>query len=155
MLASLHQLDNDDLEIVRVAAKYTFSNVIFNASKRYFNTDFHQNLFDVLEDMALFHLTEKTISLGSDSAGVCSHLLVIGHKALKLSFVAPSQSIQLPVFKATRVGRQIFSLFDDTEVDLAYLFDLANYIKEQGVDVTIGEVSTVDDVEQFIEKVQL
>jgi hypothetical protein len=138
LLANLQQLSQSDLDMVRLASKYVLGSFIYDATGSYFKADFHLNLFDVLEDLGLMIASSSHKTLASFSDQKFRYLLSCGNKALNISHPYSAKSLTLPVFKLSRIGRQLFTLCH-SEADMAYLFDLGNRIKRQGFEVQLGD----------------
>jgi hypothetical protein len=153
LMAVLKQLSLDDLEALRIVSKYAFVDFIYEASN-YFSTVYHRNLFDVMEDLGLLSQQTSAKSLPSQSTDCYSLLLTCHNKALKISASHADIVLTLPVLKLTRVGRQLLPLCG-SETDLAYLFDLARFVKQQGFNVALGDWETLGNKGHFIERIGL
>ena len=157
-LTMLRQLNSNDLEMLRIMAKYITGGFIFNAADHYFATEFHEGLFELMDDLGLISGVgmEPMIKLLKSSHTENFELILpVTNKALRVSHESAGQTLKLPVYSVSRVCRQLLTALD-TETDLAYLFDLARAIKAQGFDVTLGDwiISGVSKG-QFVEKMQL
>lgn len=153
LMATLSQLNPEDLESLRIVSKYAFPGFIYQADK-YFSTDYHLNLFEVMEELGLLiaHSSDKVFpSETIDNYSLC---LPCNNKALKISADRSDKQLVIPVLKLTRSGRQLMSLFS-SDADLAYMFDLAYRAKEQGFEVTLGDWVPIHDKGQFSEKIRL
>ena len=138
LMTVLQQLHRDDYGMLVVAAKYTFPTFIFNAASGYFNTEFHHQMLEVLEDLNLLNLASQSTLLRSDSSDTFSKVLPCQGKALQISAEESTATLTLPVLKLSRMGRQLFTLVN-AEADLAYLYNMANYVKEQGFQLAMGD----------------
>lgn len=150
LISLIAQLSPEDLEMIGIVSKYAFPDFIYDAHE-YFDTDYHRNLLDAMEDFGLIISTSSMRTLNSQSAANFTYVLPCRRKAMLITAIKVAQPLQLPVFKVTRVGRQLFPLFA-TNVDLAYLYDLARYIKQQKFEVSLGDWSHNN---QYIKKVTL
>jgi hypothetical protein len=154
LLAILLQLNANDLEMVRIMAKYAFTDFIYYSSESYFDSDVFEGILDIMEELGLLseHSTSKVLK--SKSRKTFELLLPCRSKALKISHANPDKRLKLPVLKLTRAGKQILMLCDN-EADLAYLFDLARHIKAMGFDVVLGDYLQQGPSKNFIEKMVL
>lgn len=154
-LAALRQLSHDDLQILRIIGKYAFPAFIYDAHQ-YFKRDTHHNWFEVMEDLGLLNHSTSLLDLKELPAQGGMLYLPCGNKALKVSGFAALKSVDIPIFKLTRIGRQLFPLAVN-EADLAYVFELGRYLKEQGCEVEIGDWISADGEEkgQFVSKMAL
>jgi hypothetical protein len=140
LLNALRQLNNDDIDSTAIVAKYSLGEFIYNASGSYFQADYHDQLFYTLEDIGLIAGgldDDQHKTLKSTEADRFYHLLISGNKGLEVTAPDHRLTLSLPVIKLSRIGRQLIDLFTG-ESDMAYLFDLARTIKEQGFEVTLG-----------------
>jgi hypothetical protein len=134
---------------VLVCSKYAFNDFIYDASAGYFNTELHEKIFEIMEDMALltFHATEKVFS---SERGECFQLtLTSKNKALRFTHADPNHRLVLSIFKLSRVGRQLFDLCD-VKADLAYMFQLASHAKAKGFKVILGEWTDGNFIEKML-----
>lgn len=141
LLNALRQLNTDDVDSAAIVAKYSLGEFIYNASGSYFQPDYHDRLFYALEDLGLIAgglEDEQSKTLKSDASDRYYRLLVTGNKGLEITAADARLTLSLPVIKLTRIGRQLLGLFAG-EADMAYLFDLARLVKEQGFEVTLGD----------------
>ena len=153
VLSALSHLSIEDLETMRIASKYLIGNYLYDATGRYFTAAFHQPMFELLKDMSIIVDTgteQQWYSFRSEQTPLFDLLLVCHNKALNVTHNDPGQVLTLPVFKTTRVGRQLLALCGG-ESDLAYLFDLARYIKAQGFNVVLGDWVASDNLEPVFE----
>ncbi len=151
LMAVLKQLSPDDLGVLRIVSKYAFSDFIFDAQS-YFKTDYHRNLFEVMEDLVLMSTYSNQKHFPSDSTERYSLLLACHNKALQITAPDHSQGLKLPILKLSRIGRQLLPLCG-AEADLAYLFDLARHVKQQGFNVTLGDWTAA--TRQFVERMPI
>lgn len=154
LLSTLMQLNGNDLEMVRIMAKYAFPDFIYYAEDGYFSADLHDGLFDVMEDLGLLSTSSVNKTLSSESKQYFELILPCTGKALKFTHKDASKKLQLPVLKLTRVGKQVVMLLEN-KADLAYLFDLARNVKRLGYDVTLGDYEQYGAVKSFTEKMVL
>jgi len=141
LLNALRQLNNNDVDSAAIVAKYSLGDFIYNASGRYFQADYHEPMFYAMEDLGLISsgLDDNQLkTLKSSSNERFYHLLIAGKKGLEITSGDASSSLSLPIIQLTRIGRQLIDLFS-TDTDLAYLFDLAEAVKQQGFEVTLGD----------------
>lgn len=150
LVSVVAQLSPEDIEMIGIVSKYAFPDFIYDASE-YFDTDYHRNLLDVMEDFGLIIATSSVRTLSSQSAANFTYVLPCRRKALLITGNNAARQLQLPVFKITRIGRQLFSLFA-ANVDLAYLYDLARHIKQQRFEVSLGDWSRNS---KYVKKVAL
>ena len=150
LMATLKQLNLNDLEMVRIISMYAFPDFIYTADS-YFNTDYHRSLFEVMEDLGLVmgHSSNKCLSSESDTD--FNLILFCNNKALQISANQPTKELILPVLKLSRIGRQLFPLCGNN-ADLAYLFDLAGYVKKQGFQVALGDWEIIGRRGYFVER---
>jgi hypothetical protein len=154
LLTVLLQLNANDLEMVRIMAKYAFNDFIYYASESYFDSDVFDGIFDIMEELGLLSEHAATKVLKSKSRKSFELLLPCRSKALKISHTNPDKRLELPVLKLTRAGKQVLMLCDN-EADLAYLFDLARHIKAMGFTVVLGDYMQQGPSHNFIEKMAL
>ena len=154
LLATLIQLNGNDLEMVRIMAKYAFPDFIYYAEDGYFSEELHDGLFDVMEDLGLLSTSSVKKTLSSQSKQHFELMLPCKGKALKFTHNNAAKKLDLPVLKLTRVGKQVVMLLDN-KADLAYLFDLARSVKRLGYEVTLGDYEQYGTVKRFTEKMVL
>lgn len=154
LMATLLQLSHDDLEMIRIVAKYAFPDFIYYASDSYFNLDVHEGMFEVMEDLGVLSFGAVNKRLVSQSRTSYELLLPCHSKGLNIIHADSAKQLQLPSLKLTRIGKQILSLCD-VDADLAYLFDLARHIKKLGFEVQLGDVQYVGENPRFIKKMVL
>jgi hypothetical protein len=154
LLSRLLQLSVDDLEVVRIASKYAFPDFIYFACGSYFNTDVHQGMFDIMEDLGLLFSSPVRKVLTSVTRSNFTFYLSCRGKALKVSHPDAAKCLVLSVLKFTRTGRQLMKLCEN-EVDLAYLFDLGHDLKKQGFSVAMGDLVGSGSKASFNEKMKL
>lgn len=154
LMSTLLQLSVDDLEVVRIASKYAFPNFIYFASGSYFNTEVHQGMFDIMEDLGLLSSNPVNKTLQSTTASDFTLLLPCRGKALKVTHPDPTKGLTLSVLKFSRIGRQLMKLCEN-EADLAYLFDLGRSLKSQGFAVAMGDWVSLGTKDEFQEKMSL
>ncbi|WP_169714036.1 DUF2806 domain-containing protein [Oceanicoccus sagamiensis] len=148
VMAALLQLSVDDLEVVKIASKYAFPDFIFCGPGAYLSTDFHQGMFEIMEDLGLLSSAATTVSLASHSNEQFRLLLPCQNKALQIEHSLANKSLSLSVTKLTRIGKQMMKLCH-SNADLAYLFDLGRTIKAQGYSVAIGDWRLEGSKHQF------
>jgi hypothetical protein len=159
VVSTLTQLNARDMEIIGIASKYLITDFIYDASGRYFTESSHKQLFELLIDYGLIidadfnaDATQQIKVFPSETSSHFTLLFSCHDKALSISSDDPVQTLKLPIYKTTRLGRQVLSLCGN-DADLAYLFDLANYIKEQGFNVVLGDWKKNSSLtEEFVEK---
>ena len=129
-------------------ARYVFGEFIFDARGRYFRDDLHGTWIENAASIGLLHAVDAPRRLllharpaqadESTPAEQPRPLLLINHnRALQLSELG-SVGVPLPVLRLTAVGRQLFPLCGGAS-DMAYLLDLADYLRERNVKVALGE----------------
>lgn len=165
-ITTLSQLSSDDLEMLKIMAKYITGGLIFNACKHYFDTEFHQRLFELMNDIGLIAGVgvEPVIKVFKSHHSECFELILpVINKALHVTHPSKTKTLRLPAYPVSRVCKQLLTLLD-TEADLAYLFDLAKAIKAQGFNVSLGDWDTSwhsrrnnsrPDSQYYIERIQL
>lgn len=147
-LEALGRVGERDVRGLAWLARYVFGEFIFDARGRYFTADLHGPWIDgaaalgllrpvdIPQRLLLHHQPART-----DGAGVAEPqrplLLINHHRALQLSGFGPV-GVPVPVLRLTPVGRQLFQLCGG-EADMAYLLDLAAYLRERDVHVAVGE----------------
>jgi hypothetical protein len=137
---ALGSIGERDIAGIQLLARYVFGEFIFDARGRYFQSQLHDVWLENAVAMGLLHPidTLRQVNLHSQAGDEQEPLLLISHlRALQLSGLNTS-GVPLPVLRLTAVGKQIFHLCGG-EADMAYLLDLAAYLKEQGVKVALGE----------------
>lgn len=154
LMSTLLQLNKEDWEVIRIAAKYAFADFIFDATDSYFNTDVHQSMFDVLEDLGLLIANPARKVIKSTDRSQFLALLTCRHKGLKLTHRDANKDLLLSVFKLSRIGRQIFSLCD-SEADLAYLLTFARQLQADGYAVTLGDLEFKGNRTDFVARMTL
>lgn len=157
-LNALKLLSSEELEMVAILAKFSFGHFIFNASQAYFNSELYSNLFDNMDDLGFisgFDLEPMLKVFHSQVTNEFDLVLHCGAKAMNIRSPDSNKQLVLPIYKVSRVARQIMSLHSGGS-DLAYLFEVAAHIKEQGFEVSLGEwLIDNDGQEQYIEKMAL
>ncbi len=154
VMSALMQLSLDDLEVVRIAAKYAFPEFIYYASGSYFTTEFHQGMFEIMEDLGLISSASKMVTLSSTQTDRFSYILPCQNKAIKMEHSLAVKQLPLSVLKLTRIGKQVMRLCS-SNADLAYLFDLGRFIKSHGYDVTIGDWVLRGSRHEFVPRLTL
>lgn len=150
-LEALGLIGERDVRGVLWLARYIFGEFIFDARGRYFRPDLHGTWIENAATIGLLHAVDAPRRLllharpaaGADTADATGAeqprpLLLINHnRALQLSELG-SVGVPLPVLRLTAVGRQLFPLCGGG-TDMAYLLDLAAYLRERNVKVALGE----------------
>ncbi|WP_159931069.1 DUF2806 domain-containing protein [Oceanicoccus sp. KOV_DT_Chl] len=152
--ALLLQISAEDLGVIRVGSQYAFDDFIYDATGGYFNTGVHQGFLDVMEDLGLLNADSSSRNIGSNSPNAFSVVLCCHSKGLRIDHADRNKQLVLPVFKLSRVGRQLLQLCD-ADADVAYLFDLAKRIQQQGFKVALGDLLVKGDTRHFVEKMVL
>ncbi|WP_339667980.1 DUF2806 domain-containing protein [Dasania marina] len=156
-LYMLRQLNADDLEMLAILSKFSFGSFLFNASQGYFNTELYHNLLENMDDLGLitgYNMEPLIKQVSSETTDGYLAFLPCGNKAMRVQAKQASKILSLPIYKVSRAGRQLMSLHTTT-VDLAYLFEVAAYIKQQGFSVALGEWQCHKKGSQFEEKMPL
>lgn len=138
-LGALQQLSHDDLQVLQVIGKYAFPAFIYQAPE-YFKRDTHDHWFEVMEDLGLMNYSPIPLNLKDLADETGSLTLPRGNKALRIGGLNRLAQVDIPVYKLTRIGKQLFPLAAN-EADLAYLFDLGRRLKAMGCEVQVGEWS--------------
>lgn len=149
VMASLRQVSAAELDVLKMLSAYRLDDFIFDARGRYFNTIVHQRALEYGEDLGLLNAEGQVRSIESQEKGSYYRLLVGGGKALAISGDSRARLL-LPVCKLSRVGRQLLGLLA-SNADLAYLFDLANYLKHEGFQLALGDWTDG----RFVERMQI
>lgn len=155
-IQTLKILSVNDVEMVHILAKFSFGQFIFNAETGYFNSDVYRNLFEITDDLGLISgvgLEPRVQLFASTSPGSYERVFHCADKAIKVIHCDNRKQLQLPVYRVTRPAREIMAL-DTVQADLAYLFEVAAFIKNQGFEVSLGECKGSVDA-GFVEKVAL
>lgn len=136
-LAALQQLNHEDLQVLQIIGKYAFPGFIYNAAS-YFKRDTHANWFEVMEDLGLMNYSAMPLNLCEQAEAHGCLYLPRGNKALRVCGLNKLERVEIPVFKLTRIGKQLFPLAAN-EADLAYLFEFGRQLKAQGCEVSVGD----------------
>lgn len=136
-LGALRQLNHDDLEVLRIIGKYAFPGFIYNADD-YFKRETHKHWFDVMEDLGLMNHSVSMLDLRDEPTDHGCLYLPCANKALKVTGMQRLERVEIPIFRLTRVGRQLFPLAV-IEADLAYLFNLGRRLRQLGCEVEVGD----------------
>jgi hypothetical protein len=150
-------LNADDLEMLAILSKYSLGRFIFNATSGYFDSELHINLLENMDDLGLISGYGMDISnknIPSCREDYYEYTLHCGNKAMRVVHDDAEMRLVLPVFKVSRAGRQLMTLHSSVP-DLAYLYEIAAHIKEQGFSVSLGDWDGVENNGVFIEKMAL
>ncbi|MCR8921815.1 DUF2806 domain-containing protein [Dasania sp. GY-MA-18] len=153
----LRQLNADDLEMLAILSKFSFGQFIFNASQGYFDAELYHKLLESMDDLGLisgYGMEPMLKQVKSQSPHYFEAFLPCGNKAMRVQAEQADKSLSLPIFKVSRAGRELMSLHSTT-TDLAYLFEVAAFIKRQGFTVALGEWKVDRSGEHFDEKMPL
>jgi hypothetical protein len=148
----MNTLSRADVETIRIVSRLDLGGFVCRDAAGYFNSDIHDPLFAQLVDMGLIEdhasaqVTLKTSALSGFRA-----VLRCRTKALVIEGVG--EELALPAYPFTRLGQEIFPLFQTT-ADSAYLFAVGNALKKRGFRVDIGDWSQKGGG-QFAEKMKL
>ena len=134
--SALRHLQPDDMEILRIVGKYAFPQFIYSASS-YFKRDTHSHWFEVMEDLGMMSHSKSMVDL-KEQDDQESLVLSCGSKAIRASGLQKLESLEVPIFKLTRIGKQLLPLFE-CDADPAYLFEVARSLKGLGCDVEVGD----------------
>ena len=145
-VSALRQLSHDDLQVLRIGAKYAFPLFIYDA-RGYFKRDTHNHWFEVMEDLGLMNHSSAMTDLSEQVDDEGCLYLACGNRAIRVSAFPPGQAVQVPVFKLTRIGKQLLPLLE-SDADLAYMFELGRMLKSAGCGVEIGEWHTVGTIDR-------
>lgn len=133
----LIQLNEDDIQVLKIMSKYTFPDFIADANQQYFG-DSHRQMFDQIEELGLVSNSSKVLSFKSNSTESFNLILPCGDKAIQVRHEDPNKVLSLHAFKLSRAGRQLFPVIAE-QADSAYLFSIAQKIKQEGFKVELGE----------------
>lgn len=149
-LEALGLIGERDVRGVLWLARYVFGEFIFDARGRYFRPDLHGTWIENAAAIGLLHAIDAPRRLllharpaGADTPDATGTeqprpLLLINHnRALQLSELG-SVGVPLPVLRLTALGRELFPLCGGG-ADMAYLLDLAAYLRERNVKVALGD----------------
>ena len=150
----LLQLSPNDLAAIRVGSQYAFSDFIYDATGSYFQSEVHESFLELMEDMGLLGASVIQKKIVSEARVRFSVVLRCHNKGLRIEHADKKKRLVLPAFKLSRVGRQLLSLCD-ADADIAYLFDLAKHIQQQGFNVALGDLKAHGEHSEFIEKMVL
>lgn len=148
----LNTLSRADVETIRIVSRLDLGGFVCRDATGYFNADIHDPLFAQLVEMGLIaDRPDAQITLKTISKSGFRFVLRCKTKALVIEGVG--EELVLPVHAFTRLGKEIFALFNTT-ADSAYLFAVGNGLKKRGFKVDIGDWSQKGGG-QFAEKMKL
>lgn len=139
ILDFLARISERDLAGIRVLAGCSFRDFIFDARTGYFESALHGPLLKAASDTGLLRGDGKRcwLKLHSRPLEMKPQLLICNNRAVQLQQV-PDSGLQLPVIRVTDLGKQIFRLCN-VHADMAYLLDLAHYLRTSGAQVNLGD----------------
>jgi len=144
-LDTLGTIGEHEIHGILLLARYVFGEFIFDARGRYFQAELHGIWLSSAANLGLLHPIDAPRHLNLHAQiNEPSHphdqqpLLLINHnRAIQLSAIK-QEGVPLPVLRLTAVGKQLFQICGG-DADMAYLFDLAAYLTERNVKVSLGE----------------
>lgn len=144
MLEALGLVGEREVQGVLWLARYVFGEFIFDARGRYFQPGLHGAWVEHAATLGLLYPIDAPRRLQLHARASAADgpeqrpLLLINHgRALQLSGLS-SVGVPLPVLRLTPVGKQLFDLCGG-EADMAYLFDLADYLRACDVKIALGD----------------
>lgn len=155
VMATLAQVGPTDVNTLSIASKYLVDDFIYDATDGYFTKTAHSAMLDSLIDLGIVvdnGAHAYLYSIASQNKASFNVMLRSHDKALQVTADDASKKIELPIFKLTRVGRQLLTL-SANDADLAYLFTLARLLKEQGFTVALGDWD--ENGSGFVEKMKV
>jgi hypothetical protein len=164
-LDALGAIGEHEIHGILWLSRYIFGEFIFDARGRYFQAE-HGRWLSSAANLGLLHpidaprhlnlhahtdsrapaenpsspnqLSHNQQSQNQQSQNQQQPLLLINHnRAIQLSDIG-GEGVLLPVLRLTAVGKQLFQVCGG-DADMAYLFDLAAYLTERNVKVSLGE----------------
>ena len=140
-LEFLRLVSRRDLEMVSLCARFAFDGFIYRQPGRYFSATLHLPLFETLEELGLLrgvYGRPETWLLTSATGDRFRAILPCQHRAIFIERGAGQDDLRFPVYRLTRFGREVLSLFP-VEADTAYLLAVAGEFKKQGCEVQLGD----------------
>jgi len=146
IMEALARIDEADLPGIQLLACYSFREFIFDASQRYFQSDLHNPLIAAAARMGLLQAEGHRFWLNFKPRDVQRkpQLLICNNRALQVRTL-PMHGLQLPVIRVSEAGKQIFRLCG-AHADIAYLMDMAEYLRSGGAEVALGDWGSRDRV---------
>ena len=146
IMDALARIDEADLPGIQLLACYSFREFIFDASQRYFSSDLHKPLITAAARMGLLQAEGNRFWLNLKPRDVerKPQLLICNNRALQVRKL-PQQGLQLPVIRVSDAGKQIFRLCS-VHADIAYLMDMAEYLRSHGAEVALGDWGSRDRI---------
>ena len=134
VLDLLAHLGEDDVRCIELLAGYSFGAFLFDARDRYFRRELHGHWLHIAVELGLLQAGAGRLHLHGAGEPL---LLVCGRRALQVAGLGAA-GLQLPVLRVTGLGRQVFSVCRG-ESDLAYLLDVAAWLRATGASVALGD----------------
>lgn len=146
-----------ELEMLQICARFCFYGFIYRDPGNYFSPQLHYPLFQSLEELGLLrgvYGEGESWRMVSASRDRFRAMLPCQHKAVFVEGEDPEDEFQIPVFRMTRFGREVFSL-SRVEADTAYLAAVARAIKDYGYEVQLGDWTGEGEQSLFTERMAL
>lgn len=146
-----------ELEMLHIGARFCFHGFIYRDPARYFSPRLHYPTFQSLEDLGLLrgvYDRNEHWSLRSQTREQFRAILPCQHRAIFLESDDPAAQVHIPVFRMTRLGREVFSLCR-VESDTAYLAAVARALKEYGFQVQLGDWTGEGEQALFTEHMEM
>lgn len=134
VLDLLAHIGEEDARCIELLAGYSFGAFLFDARGRYFSRELHGHWLHIAVELGLLQSGAGRLHLHSAGEPL---LLVCGRRALQVGGLDEA-GVQLPVLRVTGLGRQVFSVCRG-ESDLAYLLDVAAWLRGTGASVALGD----------------
>lgn len=156
-LEFFRMVSGTELEMLEICARFCFHGFIYRDPGDYFSPRLHYPLFQTLEELGLL----RGVYDGDESWRLVSRtpkdfrvILPCQRKAIFVEGVSPDDAVQVPAFRMTRFGREVFSLCR-VEADTAYLGAVARSLKAVGFDVQLGDWTGEGEQSLFTERMAL
>ena len=146
-----------ELEMLTICARFCFHGFIYRDPGRYFSPRLHYPLFQSLEELGLVrgvYGDGESWVLVSGARDYFRVMLPCQHKAIFVEGDNPDDEVQIPAFRMTRFGREVFSLCR-AEADTAYLAAVAGALKDRGYRVQLGDWTGEGEQSLFTERMVL
>ncbi len=156
-LEFLRALSRVDREMIRLCSGFCFDGFIYRSPGRYFSDQLHRPMFEVLEELGLVrgvYGRAETWLLTSATRDRFRVILPCHQRAIFVEGEQAEDDIRFPVYRLTRFGRELFSLFPG-HADTAYLAAVATEFKKRGFHVELGDWSMQGGQGLFTERVAL
>lgn len=153
----LRNLSRSDREMIGFCARFCFDNFIYRNPGRYFSDELHRPLFENLDELGILRGVfgrPETWLLASASPRGFRAMLPCRQRAIYVEGAHADDDVRLPVYRLTRFGRELLSLFF-AEADTAYLAAVAGDLKKKGFSVRLGDWIAGGGQGLFSEKVAI